>query len=118
MSALTQQDRLERAEIENRLQGLPNWSLGSDGLKLKRTLIFEDFVSAFAFMTQSALIAERIDHHPEWINVWSRVEIALTTHTAKGITARDIELAKRLDAIASRYPLQCGIGGEECGGCG
>lgn len=118
MSALTERDRLQTAEIAKALEGLPGWSLATGGLRLERTFIFGDFVSAFGFMTQVALVAERMDHHPEWTNIWNRVDIALTTHTAKGITVRDIELAKSLDAIASRYPLQCKIGGEECGGCG
>jgi 4a-hydroxytetrahydrobiopterin dehydratase len=117
MSALTEQDRLGKDEIEKALDGLPAWSLSANGLKLERTLRFEDFVSAFGFMTQAAMIAERMGHHPEWANVWNRIDIELTTHTANGVTVLDIELARKLDAIAERFPLQCLIRREECGGC-
>jgi 4a-hydroxytetrahydrobiopterin dehydratase len=118
VSALTEQDRLVKDQIDQGLADLAAWSLSPNGLKLERTLRFEDFVSAFGFMTLAALIAERMDHHPEWTNVWNRVEIALTTHSANGVTARDIELAKKLDAIAGRFSLQCDVGGAACGGCG
>jgi 4a-hydroxytetrahydrobiopterin dehydratase len=118
MSVSTEQDRLGKDEIRTELAALQAWSPSPDGAQLVRILHFEDFVNAFGFMTQAALIAERMDHHPEWTNVWNRVEIALTTHTAKGVTVRDIELAKKLDAIATRFSLQCPVGGEECGGCG
>jgi 4a-hydroxytetrahydrobiopterin dehydratase len=118
MSALTARDRLGKEEIDKALEGLSGWSLSADGLKLERILRFEDFVSAFGFMTQVALVAERMDHHPEWTNVWNQIDISLTTHTANGVTARDLDLAGKLDAIAGRFSLQCDIGGKECGGCG
>ena len=76
---------------------LPNWSV--DGEHLKRSFRFADFSQAFAFMTRVALLAEQQDHHPEWFNVWNRVDIALTTHDAGGLSARDTRLAKAIDAL-------------------
>ncbi len=61
---------------------------------------FEDFIAAFGFMTRAALVAQAMDHHPDWRNVYSRVEVALSTHDAGGVTALDVELARRLDALA------------------
>jgi 4a-hydroxytetrahydrobiopterin dehydratase len=76
---------------------LPEWTV--DGEHLKRTFRFADFSQAFAFMTRVALLAETQDHHPEWFNVYNRVEIALTTHDAGGLSARDQRLAKAIDAL-------------------
>ncbi len=80
------------------LAELPGWSL-RDG-KLHRELRFEDFVAAFGFMSRVAIVAEKLDHHPEWSNVWNRVVVDLVTHDAGGITALDLELARRIDALA------------------
>ncbi len=77
---------------------LPGWRL--EGEVLRRSFRFDDFGQAFAFMTQVALYAERHDHHPEWSNVWNRVEIALTTHDAGGLTSRDVAMARSIDAMA------------------
>lgn len=76
---------------------LPDWTV--DGEHLKRSYRFADFSEAFAFMTRVALLAEAQDHHPEWFNVWNRVDIALTTHDAGGLSARDLKLAKAIDAL-------------------
>lgn len=95
--ALTPLDPTSLAEA---LTTLPDWHL-SEG-KLRRTFRFEDFSAAFGFMTQVALRAEAADHHPEWSNVYSRVEIALVTHDAGAITGRDIALARAIDNIVSR----------------
>lgn len=78
-------------------EALPAWQL-RDG-KLHRSLRFDDFAAAFGFMARVALIAEGLGHHPEWSNVWNRVEIDLTTHDAGGLTALDVELARRIDAV-------------------
>ncbi|KQM64201.1 pterin-4-alpha-carbinolamine dehydratase [Sphingomonas sp. Leaf17] len=86
----------ERAEA---LDGLPDWDYDDGRDAITRSIVFEDFAEAFGFMTQVALIAEKADHHPEWKNVWNRVEILLTTHDAGGLSPRDIELAERIDAI-------------------
>lgn len=76
---------------------LPEWAV--DGEHLKRSFKFADFVEAFGFMARVALLAEKQDHHPEWFNVWNRVDIALTTHDADGLSARDVKLAKSIDAL-------------------
>ncbi len=76
---------------------LPGWTL--DGEHLRRSFRFRDFSEAFAFMTRVALLAERHDHHPEWSNVWNRVEIGLSTHDAGGLSARDVALARAIDAL-------------------
>jgi 4a-hydroxytetrahydrobiopterin dehydratase len=89
---------LAAEEIAAALRELPGWEL-RDG-KLQRALAFTDFAEAFAFMTRVALAAEKLDHHPEWSNVWNRVAIALWTHDAGGITQRDIELARRIERAA------------------
>ena len=84
----------ERAELAGEL---PGWTL--EGEHLKRSFRFGDFSQAFAFMTRVALLAEAQDHHPEWFNVWNRVDIALTTHDAGGLSARDVRMAKSIDAL-------------------
>jgi 4a-hydroxytetrahydrobiopterin dehydratase len=76
---------------------LPDWTV--EGERLLRTFRFADFVEAFGFMSRVALLAEKQDHHPEWFNVWNRVEVALTTHDAGGLSARDVKLAKAIDAL-------------------
>ena len=88
--------RLVDAEIELALAGLPGWN--RDGDALLRAYKFADFIHAFAFMTRVALLAERADHHPEWSNVYNRVTVRLTTHDASGVTARDVDLARAIDA--------------------
>ena len=88
--------RLNDAEIDAALAGLPGWVRRGDGLE--RTYRFADFVAAFAFMTHVALRAEKADHHPEWSNVYNRVEVRLTTHDAGGITDKDVALATVMDA--------------------
>ncbi len=90
---------LDSSEIEAAVRSLPGWSLEAG--RLHRDLRFKSFVEAFGFMTQVALIAEAANHHPDWSNVYNRVRIDLTTHEAGGITERDIELARKIDAIAS-----------------
>ena len=90
---------LSEAERADALDGLPDWDWDEGRDAIARTLTFGDFPEAFAFMTRVALIAEKADHHPEWSNVWNRVEIALTTHDAGGLSHRDIELAEAIDAL-------------------
>jgi len=86
----------ERAEA---LDGLAEWDYDEARDAITRTIVFSDFVEAFGFMTQVALMAEKADHHPEWKNVYNRVEILLTTHDAGGLSERDIELAEAIDAM-------------------
>ncbi|HEY0193360.1 MAG TPA: 4a-hydroxytetrahydrobiopterin dehydratase [Kofleriaceae bacterium] len=90
---------LAAADIAHRMVTLPGWSV-QDG-KLHRAFAFADFVEAFGFMTRIALIAERMNHHPEWSNVWNRVTIALTTHDAGGLTDKDFALAEAMDRVAA-----------------
>lgn len=76
---------------------LPSWEVRGD--RIVRVFLHDDFVKAFGFMTKVALLAERANHHPEWSNVYGRVVVELTTHDSGGITTRDVELAKAIDAI-------------------
>ncbi|MFV0295458.1 MAG: 4a-hydroxytetrahydrobiopterin dehydratase [Hyphomicrobiaceae bacterium] len=94
--------RLDLAERDKALQGLAGWSLVQGRDAITTVLEFDDFTGAFGFMTQVALIAERMSHHPEWRNVWNRVEVVLATHDAGGLTGKDIELATEINRIAGR----------------
>lgn len=87
-------------EIQEALAELSSWAV-VDG-KLHREYRFRDFVQAFGFMTQVALLAERAAHHPEWFNVYNRVVIDLTTHEAGGITRKDLDLARQMEEINRR----------------
>ena len=89
---------LDESALAIALAKLPGWQL-HDG-KLHREFVFADFVAAFGFMTRAALVAERMNHHPEWFNVYKRVRVDLTTHEAGGISQRDIELAAAMDRLA------------------
>jgi len=76
------------------------WRLDPDRPAIERSYRFGDFAAAFGFMTRAALLAERMDHHPEWRNVWNRVDIVLTTHDAGGITDLDLTMARAMEAFA------------------
>ena len=86
----------ERAEA---LDELDEWDFDEGRDAISRNFTFDDFSEAFAFMTRVALLAEKYDHHPEWSNVWNRVEIVLTTHDAGGLSHRDITMAEAIDAL-------------------
>jgi 4a-hydroxytetrahydrobiopterin dehydratase len=90
--------KLPDPEIESRLRELAGWR--HDDGKLRRQYAFADFVSAFAFMTRCAFAAEKLNHHPDWTNVWNKVDVALWSHDSGGITDRDFALAKAMDAAA------------------
>ena len=92
--------KLTAEEREAALEGLAGWTWDEERDAIARGFRFRDFSEAFAFMTRVALLAEKADHHPEWSNVWNRVEIALTTHDAGGLTRRDTDLAAAIDALA------------------
>jgi 4a-hydroxytetrahydrobiopterin dehydratase len=79
---------------------LPGWRLVEGRDAIARTYSFKDFNAAFGFMTRVALVAERMNHHPEWLNVWNRVEVTLSSHDAGGLTERDLKLAEAMDRIA------------------
>jgi 4a-hydroxytetrahydrobiopterin dehydratase len=91
--------RLDDQQIAVRLAALPAWRI-RDG-KLWRAYRFADFGAAFAFMARAALRAEQLEHHPEWSNVYDRVEVALTTHDAGGLTELDFRLAEAMEGYAS-----------------
>jgi 4a-hydroxytetrahydrobiopterin dehydratase len=94
--------RLTEAEIQDALLSLPGWL--AEGGKLRRSYAFRDFVEAWGFMSAAALLVQQRDHHPEWSNVYNQVHVDLVTHDAKGISARDVELARALEALAGRWP--------------
>ncbi|MDB5452940.1 MAG: pterin-4-alpha-carbinolamine dehydratase, partial [Caulobacteraceae bacterium] len=83
------------------LKRLPLWRAAEGGRDaISRTYRFSDFTAAFGFMTRTALMAEKLDHHPEWFNVYNRVDVTLTTHDADGVTELDVTLAKLMDMAA------------------
>jgi 4a-hydroxytetrahydrobiopterin dehydratase len=92
--------KLDDAARVEALRALPLWTYDAEVQGIRRSLRFTDFGTAFAFMTHIAILAEKADHHPEWFNVYNRVDILLTTHDAGGLSQRDIDLATKIDAIA------------------
>ena len=92
--------KMTESEISAALAKLPGWTLA--GGKLHREFKFADFVGAFGFMSGAALVAQAMDHHPEWFNVWNTVRVDLATHDAGGVTALDVKLAESMEALASR----------------
>ena len=92
-------EQLSEAERADALDGLPEWDYDDARDAITRTIVFTDFAEAFGFMAQVAILAERMDHHPEWSNVYNRVDVLLTTHDAGGLSERDVELAGAIDGI-------------------
>lgn len=90
--------RLNDTEIASALAQTPHWTVTNG--KLHREFQFKDFSEAFGFMTRAAMVAEQMNHHPEWRNVWNKVVVDLNTHDAGGITQRDFELAARMNQLA------------------
>ncbi|MCZ8261348.1 MAG: 4a-hydroxytetrahydrobiopterin dehydratase [Beijerinckiaceae bacterium] len=88
-------------ERDHALAGLAAWQLEAGGKAILRTFRFPGFRAAFGFMTEAAIEAERLDHHPEWSNVYREVKVRLTTHDAGGLTELDLELARRMETIAA-----------------
>jgi 4a-hydroxytetrahydrobiopterin dehydratase len=89
----------EKIGAEAALSGLPGWRAAEGRDALTRTFRFKDFNAAFGFMTRVALLAEKLDHHPEWSNVYNRVEVLLATHDADGVTGLDVKMARFMDGI-------------------
>ncbi|WP_242137960.1 4a-hydroxytetrahydrobiopterin dehydratase [Sphingomonas sp. CARO-RG-8B-R24-01] len=83
------------------LDGLDEWDYDESRDAITRRFTFADFSEAFAFMTRVALLAEKADHHPEWSNVWNRVDIALTTHDAGGLSHKDVAMAEAIEALVA-----------------
>jgi len=92
-------ERLTDAERAGLAEMLPAWRMVEGRDAIARSFRFRDFSEAWGFMARVALLAEAQDHHPEWSNVWNRVEITLSTHDAGGLSARDVRLAKAIDAL-------------------
>lgn len=94
-------ERLTETERTAALAALSGWTLVEGREAIARSYKFKDFNAAFGFMTRVALKAEQLDHHPEWTNVWNRVDVTLTTHSAKGLTELDVALARHCDAVTA-----------------
>ncbi|PKQ08093.1 MAG: 4a-hydroxytetrahydrobiopterin dehydratase [Alphaproteobacteria bacterium HGW-Alphaproteobacteria-11] len=95
-------DRLTGKAREKALKGLKGWTKARGRDAIEKTFRFKNFNEAFGFMSRVALVAEKMDHHPEWANVYNRVDVTLTTHDANGLSERDIELATFIDKIAGK----------------
>jgi len=93
-------ERLSAEARKQALGGIPGWTEVSGREAIGKTFVFKDFNEAFGFMTRAALVAEKMDHHPEWRNVYKTVEVVLSTHDSGGVTGLDIALAKAMNAIA------------------
>jgi 4a-hydroxytetrahydrobiopterin dehydratase len=92
--------KLDEAARKSLAARLPGWRMADGRDAIQRTFKFADFSEAFGFMTRAALVAEKMDHHPEWSNVWNRVDVTLSTHSAGGLTELDAKLAEAMDKIA------------------
>jgi 4a-hydroxytetrahydrobiopterin dehydratase len=90
---------LGKSEREAALAGLPGWNYDAARNGIAKSFKFADFSAAFGFMARVALAAEQADHHPDWSNVWNRVDILLSTHSAGGVTGKDVALATRIEAL-------------------
>src|SRR3954463_40406 len=95
-------ERLSAEARKSALQGLSGGTEAPGREAIARTFTFKDFNEAFGFMSRAALVAEKADHHPEWRNVYKTVEVVLATHDAGGVTKRDVDLAKAMNAIAKQ----------------
>ncbi len=91
-------ERLTQEDIDEKLKNLPGWSVVNE--KLHKEFLFDTFNQAFGFMTRAAMEIEKMNHHPEWFNVYNRITVELTTHDAGGITENDINLAGILNSLA------------------
>lgn len=93
-------ERLTESERREALASLTGWSLSPQGDAIEQTFRFAGFIEAFGFMTRAALVAEKMNHHPDWSNVYRTVTVRLTTHDAGGLTELDIKLARAMDRLA------------------
>ena len=92
---------LDDATRRDMAQRLPHWQMVQGRDAIRRSFVFKDFNEAFGLMARVALLAEQMNHHPEWTNVWNKVEVTLSTHDAGGLTARDLKLAEAMDRVAA-----------------
>lgn len=90
--------KLTEAEVAEHMKALPGWTLGED--RIARSYRFKDFVEAFGWMSSVALVAEQMNHHPEWKNVWASVDVELSTHDAGGLTELDMKMAAKMDELS------------------
>jgi len=96
--------KLSEEERAQALAELSGWAFDEERNGISRSFRFRDFSEAFGFMARVALAAEKADHHPDWFNSWNRVDVLLTTHSDGGLTAKDIALARLIDAAAGAQP--------------
>lgn len=94
---------LDRSALNDHLTRLPGWTLDTEQRAISRSFRFKDFAQAFGFMAQMAIVSDKADHHPEWFNVYNRVDVRLTTHDAGGLTERDLIWAARADAAFAGF---------------
>ena len=90
---------IAQEELDTALRDLDGWGLVEGGAAIEKEFLFKGFSAAFGFISRVALAAERHNHHPEWSNVYNRVEITLTTHDASGLSLRDVKMARKIDAL-------------------
>jgi 4a-hydroxytetrahydrobiopterin dehydratase len=95
-------DKLHAGAIADAMADIGEWKLADDGLSIHRRFEFRNFSEAFGFMARVALAAEKLDHHPDWSNIYKTVDVTLNTHDAGGLTALDFDLARRMDRIFGR----------------
>ena len=95
-------ETLSSAERARLVETYPGWTLADDGKSVSTHLEFANFADAWGFMTEIAIVADKLDHHPEWSNVYNRVDITLTTHDADGLSSRDQALANEIAAVLGR----------------
>ena len=96
-------EKLESAAVQDALKDLAGWVAGDEGLSIKKSYKFKNFSEAWAFMTRGALLAEKMNHHPEWFNVYNKVDVILNTHEAGGVTELDIKMAGRMNGYAALF---------------
>lgn len=92
-------DKLDTAGLERALAGLDGWTRAEGREAIQKSYGFADFNAAFGWMARAALMAERMDHHPEWFNVYDRVDVTLASHDVNGVSERDLRLARFLDSL-------------------
>ncbi len=93
--------KLTPDEVTEGMAALQGWTLADNGLSIAKSFRFKDFSQAWAFMSRSALLAEKMNHHPEWFNVYNRVDVTLNTHDAKGLTELDFRMASAMDRFSA-----------------
>ena len=101
-------DTLSQTALGEALASLEGWTMSEGGDALERTYRFSDFMTAFGFMGRVAVYADVVDHHPEWFNVYNRVDVTLTSHDAGGVTRRDIAMAHFMDRAATKSGARAG----------